>query len=310
VSAPPAVSRLFPYTVLRLPADAPAKIACVTLDLEYDYGARTGQFRMLRHRDALEALRAFFVCERIPLSLFVVTDVLDRWPAAASLARFLGDDWHSHSHTHRAICPDAAAEIAASVAGFRRHFGRSPAGYRAPMGRLQPEHVPLLAEAGFSFSASVFPSWRPGVYNHLLGPTAPMRYDNGLVELPFGVVRGLRLPVAVSYFKLLGPGPGLALLAALGAPRVLVVNFHLHDVVLDEESLGQLPVGVRAAYGLRKHGGLAVLRALTRHLRVAGYRFLTMPELSALCARAGRAPPGRDLRCRPDHPPLDWSSAR
>ncbi|MBI5477722.1 MAG: polysaccharide deacetylase family protein [Deltaproteobacteria bacterium] len=281
------VRSLYPHVVLRrLPADAPAKIACLTVDFECDYGARTGQFRLARHEDELQALRSFLRRERIPLSLFVVTEMLDKWSAAAPLARLLGDDWHSHSHTHRPACPDLKAEIAASREGFRRHFGRGPAGYRAPMGLLRPEHVPLLAEAGFSFSASIFPSLRPGTYNHLGQSLLPLRYENGLIELPFGVVRGLRVPVAISYFKLLGPGPGRWLLKLLGVPRVLVVNFHLHDVVVDEESLAQLTGGVRAVYGIRKHGGRAVLEALVRHLRAEGYTFLTMTELYDLCANA------------------------
>ncbi|HEY3358557.1 MAG TPA: hypothetical protein VGQ83_35240 [Polyangia bacterium] len=281
------VRRLFPHGVLRrLPAGAPDKIACVTLDFECDYGARTGQFRLLRREDELHALRGFFERERIPLSLFLVTEVLDRWPEAAPLARVLGDDWHSHSHTHQVAAPDLAAEVAATVECFGRHFGRSPAGYRAPMGLLRPEHVGLLGEAGFAFSSSIFPTFRPGAYNHLRQPAMPLKYENGLLELPFGVLRGLRVPVAVSYFKLLGPGLGRALLRLLGVPPVVVVNFHLHDVVIDEESLAQLPRGVRAVYDLRKHSGLAVLTALTRHLRAEGYTFLTMTDLGAVCAEA------------------------
>jgi hypothetical protein len=282
------VRRLYPHVVLdRLPADAPPRIACVTLDFECDYGSRTGQLRLARHEWELQEVRAFFRRERIPLSLFVVTDVLDRWPEAAPLARALGDDWHSHSHTHDVAGPDAAAEIAAAVAGFERHFGRRPVGYRAPQGRLRPEDVPLLKAAGFGFSASVFPSFRPGVFNHLGQPLLPLRYDNGLVELPFGVLPWLRVPVAVSYFKLIGAALGPLLLGLLGAPRVLVVNFHLHDVVVDEESLAQLSPAVRAVYHVRKRGGLGVLAALTRHLRASGYTFLTMTELHGLCARAG-----------------------
>ena len=276
---------LYPHVVLRrLPADAPRKIACVTLDFECDYGSRTGQFRVARHQQELEALRTFFKRERIPLSLFVVTEVLDRWPEAVPLSRGLGDDWHSHSHTHRV--PATAAELTASVAGFKRHFGRPPAGFRAPQGRLRPEDVPLLAAAGFSFSASIVPSFRPGVYNHLRQPVLPLRYANGLIELPFGVLHGLRLPVAVSYFKLLGATLGPALLRLPGVPDVLILNFHLHDVVVDEESLAQLAPGVRAVYQVRKHDGLVVLAALAQRLREMGYAFLTMTELAELCARA------------------------
>jgi hypothetical protein len=281
------VRELFPHAVLRqLPPDAPAKIACVTLDLEHDYGVRTGQLRVARHERELEALRVFLRHERIPLSLFVVTELLDRWPEAAPLARMLGDELHSHSHTHALVDADVAGEIRATLAAFERHFGRRPAGYRAPQGRLRPEDVPLLARAGFGFSASIVPSVRPGVYDHLRTPPLPLRYENGLVELPFGVLRGLRVPLAVSYFKVLGPWLGPRLLGALGAPPVVIVNCHLHDVIVDEESLAQLTAPVRAVYQLRKHEGLAVLAGLTRRLRDDGYAFLAMSDLRELCGRA------------------------
>jgi peptidoglycan/xylan/chitin deacetylase (PgdA/CDA1 family) len=283
---------LHPHEVLpALPAGGPPAVACVTLDFEADYGARTGDFEALTRTAELEGLRALFVAERVPLTLFVVTGLLDRFAAAGPTALALGDDWHAHSHTHAVDDESLAAGIPAAAARFARWRGRPPLGYRAPMGLLRPEDVPRLRAAGYRFSASVFPSLRPGRFDHRRAPTTPLRYANGLVELPFGVVRGLRLPVSVSYAKLLGPGLLRGVLRAFGLPPVVVVNLHLHDVLDLPASRARLPRALEAVYRLNRGGGLAALRALLAHLRGQGYTFSTMTDLYELCAGAR---PGAD----------------
>jgi hypothetical protein len=280
------ISRLFPYQTLeRLPAGAPAKIACFTLDLELDYGVRTGKFNIPTHDDELQDFQRSLRREGIPLSLFVVTSLLDRFPESLRIARLLGSDWHSHSHTHALERFDAEAELAESARTFQNHFGRPPLGYRAPQGLLRPEDVPRLAQAGFKFSSSIFPSYRPGKYNHLLRPLAPLLYENGVLELPLGTLPGLRYTISASYLKLLGSALSRLLFRTFGIPDILVIDSHLHDFIVDPRSYAKLSCGVRTAYAIRKHRGLDCLVALARHLRAQGYAFLTMTELFELCAQ-------------------------
>ena len=280
------IRELYPHRSLRsLPPGAPNKIACFTLDFELDYGVRTGEFNILDHEEEIQELKRSLREEKIPLSLFVVTDILDRYPKSLAAARFLGEDWHSHSHTHGSGGFDAAAEFAQTSKSFRRHFGRAALGYRAPQGLLRPAEVPLLAAEGFGFSSSIFPSMRPGMYDHRRQPLTPMRYENGLLELPLGVIRRLRYTLSASYLKLLGAPLSRIGMKAFGVPEILVIDSHLHDLIVDSWSFAKLPLPLRAIYGIRKHQGRAGLVELARYLRAAGYTFLTMTDLFEICAK-------------------------
>ena len=256
------------------------RLACVTLDFELDYGDRIGAFNILRDdAERIEALAA--LCRQLatPVSAFVPTSVLERYPASLELLRLLADDVHAHSHTHDTGNFDSRREIGGSAEAFERIFGRRPLGYRAPQGVLRDGDVELLAELGYCFSASVFPSYRPGKFNNLGLPNGPFVYHNGIVELSFAAVPRVRAPLALSYLKLLGWRLNRALVAAFGLPEVVVFNTHLHDFIVNEQSYSRLPARMRLAWGINKHRGFDYFARFVELLRGRGYRFVTMTEL-------------------------------
>jgi peptidoglycan/xylan/chitin deacetylase (PgdA/CDA1 family) len=259
--------------------------ACMTLDFEQDYGARIGEFNILtKHRGRVSELAAIFRDLGVPVSAFVQTDLLERYPYSLTVLQDLAGDFHVHSHTHATKNFRSDWEMAESMRVFERHFEHAPVGYRAPQGVLNDGDVDRLKTHGFKFSSSVFPSYRPGKFNHLGLPLGPFAYENEIVELPLAVVKGVRLTVSMSYLKLLGYAINRSLWGAFGLPDVLVLDSHLHDFIVSDESFAKLPPAIRAAYGINKHKGASYLSRLIGLLKNRGYRFTTMTDLYQVAA--------------------------
>jgi hypothetical protein len=157
---------------------------------------------------------------------------------------------------------------------------------------LHAGDVALLKQAGFRFSSSVFPSFRPGKFNNLHRPLIPFVYDNGLVELPMAALPGIRLILSLSYLKLLGWRLHRFLQRLTGISNVIVFDAHLHDFIHCEESFRRLPAGLRLAYGRNAHRGFDYFERFIALLRSLGYRFVTMTELFELTVAAARSGDG------------------
>jgi peptidoglycan/xylan/chitin deacetylase (PgdA/CDA1 family) len=257
------------------------RIACLTLDFEEDYDDLIGEFNILNeHEPEIMQLADSLKRLETPLSIFIRTDLLERYARSGSVLRALGQDFHCHSHTHATREFDSDFEIHATVKAFERHFQRPPIGYRAPLGVLYPGDLERLREHGFRFSASVFPSWRPGKFNNLSAPLEPFEYSNGLLELPFAAVPRLRYTISMSYLKLLGYTLNGLIWSTFGLPKVMIIDSHLHDFIVAPKSFKKLPLLYRIGWGRNRGAGLPYLRRLVQTLKAKGYRFITMTELA------------------------------
>ena len=208
------------------------KLFCLTLDLENDWYFDEPGYDHL----TLEYLDEFIELMQeleLPLSVFVVGDTLERFPDEVDqLDAALDCEFHLHSYQHDTTKSyEFREEVRRGVAVFEDHFGDQPVGYRAPQGNIEPNEFMILDDEGFAFDSSVFPSFRPGVYNNLNAPIEPFWPDGGesLLEIPLGVVRGIRIPTALSYVKAIGQ-PMLSLFRVAPMPSVVVFNIHLQDL--------------------------------------------------------------------------------
>ena len=264
------------------------KLACITLDFELDYGGRVGRFGIYEDDSGqLRELGELYRSLSIPVSAFVQTSLLEDYPGSLECVQSLADDFHSHSHTHNMQVFDSREEIAACTETFERFFGHRPLGYRGPQGMLYDGDTDLLVEHGYKFSASVFPTYRPGRFDNRGSPLTPFRYGNGLVEMPFGAIPAVRFVVSLSHLKLLGWTGNRLLMGLFGLPPVLVVDTHLHDYIINEQSFAKLPTKYRWAYSRNKRKGKPYLTAFVAFLRRKGYRFVTMTEIHESLEAAG-----------------------
>jgi len=204
----------------------------LTLDFECDYGTalETNTYQALEYVDELVAMLEAF---DVPLTCFVQTEVLHDHPEAVEALRAASVpvSFHPHSHTHAPRTETSVRqEIAESTDQYRSFFDEDPVGYRLPNGNVRPEDYQHLAEFDYEFDASVFPSWRPGHFDNTDQPTAPSYLPSfDIVEVPFTVYSDrIRIPTALSYFRLLGrPFTGLV---NHRPPQTVVLNV-MHDFV-------------------------------------------------------------------------------
>lgn len=268
------------------PALISQRIACLTLDVEADHHDLT----LRRHAQALEHqatwqwLLAFSRQHDLPWTVFVVGELLETHPGLAQRLAASGWELGLHSFSHDPRQPDTLHEIWRGKAAFRAAFGRDPAGYRAPVGNITPQGLQRLAAEGFTYDASVFPTWHPGKANHLAWPTQPYLVDvePALVEIPFAVIPRLRLIASVSFVKLLGMGAYRRLLSRFGLPTVAVIDCHMHDLAPAPDAYGELPFFWKQVYRRNRDQGQAALIWLVNWLAAAGYVFWTVGAVAGL----------------------------
>lgn len=262
---------------------------------------------------ALERLDRWAEKHSLPLTLFAVGRDLER-PAAASALRTLSEDGHeigNHSLDHfydltRQPKSVMVEQVRGCIERVEAAVGRAPIGFRAPGYVTTHTLYEVLSEAGVEYSSSVFPCpWyyapklaaiglkaargKPSASlvddpRVLLAPSAPYRVGKpyyrkgpGVLELPIGVTRGLRLPFIGTSLMLAGPkGAAWLTRRMLGLE---LVNLELHAIdVLDErdglEPLSSHQPDVRIPVERK----LETLDRVVYTLKEAGYSFCTLAD--------------------------------
>jgi peptidoglycan/xylan/chitin deacetylase (PgdA/CDA1 family) len=267
----------------------PDKLACLTVDLEHDFGDLNPSptFEGLA---LVPRLVAFARDSETPLSWFVQGLLFDEHPRSVEqVVEASPADVYLHGYSHndpRSV--EHIAEIRRGMEAFESFLGRRPAGYRAPLGVISSEELYFLAQNRFCFDSSIFPTWRPGRFCHLAAPNRPhLLNGRGMLEIPISVVGPLMpVPLSVSYLKLLGR-PFRHALRSVPLPRVVVVGMHMHDLepLASADCLAasnENPLVLDRCYGARAARGWRVLEELLSTLRGRGYRFTGMGELASM----------------------------
>lgn len=270
------------------------RIACLTLDVEADHHdlAPGYYFQALEHEPTWAWLLAFSRERGLPWTAFVVGQLLEERPGLVARLASTGWELGLHAYSHRSAHPDTLEEIQRGKVAFRSAFGCDPIGYRAPLGKITAEGLYRLQREGFRYDASLFPAWRPGVFNNLGCPTEPFLIPaqegtGPLVEIPAAVVPRLRVIVSVSYLKLLGLPFYRVALSVLGLPRVAVITCHLHDLAPAPVAYRRLPLFWKLVYRRNRDRGREMLIWLVDWLTRAGYEFRTLGEVAEMVLERG-----------------------
>ncbi|WEL16730.1 Peptidoglycan/xylan/chitin deacetylase, PgdA/CDA1 family [Halorhabdus sp. SVX81] len=252
----------------------------LTLDFECDFGTALSENRYgaVEHVDRLVNL---LETHGVPLTTFVQTELLEVKPDVVETLQTSQTEvaFHPHSHTHRPRSESSiGTELTRSTERYVEFFGEQPTGYRFPNGNITPADYELLADHGYRFDASVFPSWRPNHFDNTDLPTRPhVLPDVGLVEIPFTVYAdSVRIPTALSYVRVLGKP--FAVLLERRPPRTLIFNVHMHDLVTPP-SYSELSPLYKTIYARNDHG-FELLDRFLRRSRQAGYAFETLDGLA------------------------------
>ncbi len=270
------------------------RIACLTLDIEADYHDLVPErhYQALEDESVWEWLTDFSREQRVSWTAFVVGELLETKPALAERLSSTGWELGLHSYSHDPHRTDTPEEIRRGKEAFAAAFGYNPIGYRAPLGKITPQGVRNLLAEGFHYDASIFPTWRPGAFNHLKDPLEPhmIGFDGegaSLAEIPFAVIPRLRLVVSVSYIKLLGLRFYRWALTRFGLPDVAVIDCHFHDLAPSPDAYRQLPLSWKLVYRRNRNRGREVLSWLVSWLKDSGYEFMRLEDVATLVREEG-----------------------
>jgi peptidoglycan/xylan/chitin deacetylase (PgdA/CDA1 family) len=263
--------------------DKKTRLFAMTLDLESDFsGALHREYALLRQPQRVERLLGGLKERGVPLSAFVVGELLERFPELIELFVNYGTEFHCHSYGHDPEDTDSGAEIKRARDAYVQYFGSSPLGYRAPDGRISRDGIAQLGAHGFKFDASIFPSYYPNPFKYLFRRSQPHFFgDTQVVEIPNTPVSPLRIMLSLSYIKLLGIRPYIRLLRWSRLPETAVFGSHLHDFFTDSEALSRMPRFWRMVYGRNRDRGLDFLDDILDFFQGEGYSFVTMSEVYA-----------------------------
>lgn len=265
------------------------KIACLTMDIESDYG----ELLDVRHYEGLKYLPKlvdYFASKMLPLTCFVQGSLLETHGEYLNPLASIDTEFHLHSYSHpRPDKRDFAYEIKAGKEAYIKYFGCQPEGYRAPLGVIEFNDLNLLIKEDFKFDSSIFPAFRPGSFNNSSSPILPYRIgtNQGIIEFPFSVFsRYLRMPLSLSFLKLLGR-PYRYLISHFSLPDFIVFNFHLHDIyqlqaskLLNANNYNILYKSIyNKIYIQNKVDGYLLLNNFILLLQQRGYSFFKMTDV-------------------------------
>lgn len=272
------------------------KIACLTLDIEQDYGElldKPGYEGLQYVQDLVEFLK-----ERgLPITCFVQGSLFETHPVQIGLLSTLDVDFELHSYSHpNPKESNTELEINRGKESYRKFFEKDPIGYRAPLGVITNNDYEILASNGFKFDSSIVPSIRPGAFNNLFKPTKPyLLNDYKIIEFPYTVLSAfIRIPMNLSYINLMGR-PYLHLLKILNLPNPLIFGFHLHDLFTLSTS-NKIPLEkhspiyreiFRKIYQKTNMTGLFILSEFIDILQKKGYMFHRLDNIYVSIIKQG-----------------------
>lgn len=228
-----------------------------------------------------------FAEAEIHATFFTLGWVAERYPALIRRIVSAGHELASHGHGHQQVHAIGEAAFRADITRARSILedtgGVRVVGYRAPTFSISARHTPwahpVLAEAGYLYSSSVFPV-RHDLYGDPDAPRRPYRpHPDGVLEIPMTTVRafGRSLPCAGGgWFRLLPYALSRAGLRRVNALEGQPGVFYFHPWEVDPGQPRAEGAGKLSRF--RHYTGLGAMEArLTRLL--AEFRWGRMDDI-------------------------------
>ncbi len=203
------------------------------------------------------------------------------------LVREIASEGHevaSHGYGHDLVYTQTPEEFRRDIRRSKEILegltGTTVQGYRAPSFSITPETpwaIDVLAEEGFTYDSSVFPTSFHDRYGFNGSSRFPFRFENGLVEVPLSTVRfgGKNIPAAGGGYFRLFPYLLFRHLAQRINNEGRALVFYLHPWELDP---GQPRIPIRHDYRFRHYVNLRKTELRLDQL-LGDFRFGSMKEL-------------------------------
>ncbi|RJP54953.1 MAG: hypothetical protein C4557_02185 [Anaerolineaceae bacterium] len=262
------------------------KLACVTLDMELDYGDPEKRIRLLEDPEFFERYISIINKYNAKVTMFTVTSLFEKFGDKFNgLATRIPLEFSVHSHAHDPHNACSLDEVRASREAYKKFTGAEPPGYRAPIGRIDKQGLGHLLDHGFGYDASVYPSIRPGEFGYfnLHMPNVPFRVTRkdgkSLVEFPFTAIEKVRIVFALSYAKLLGWGIYSMLLKVFGLPDSTLLLSHPHDFYFASIPNNAIKGLERMALSRNSSRAFDYFENMLKTLKEQGFEFVFVSEL-------------------------------
>lgn len=262
------------------------KLACITLDMEPDYGDPEKKIRLIENPEYFERYVSIINKYQAKVTMFTVTRLFDtHGDLFHKLAERIPLEFVVHSHNHDPHNACSLEEVQNSYAAYEKFIGTKPVGYRAPIGRIDKDGLGHLLDHGFWYDASVYPSIRPGKfgYNNLHMPNTPFRVvredGKSLVEFPFTSIEKVRIVFALSYAKLIGWLGYFLLLTLFGLPEITLLLSHPYDFYFG--SIPNNTVTGLEGFAMARNTGqeFTIFEKMLKTLHMQGYEFVHVSEV-------------------------------
>lgn len=262
------------------------KLACITLDMESDYGDSEKHIRLLSNPEYFERYVSIINKYNVKVTMFTVTNLFETYAEAfKTLEKQIPLEYSVHSHTHDPHNACSLEEVTNSKQAYEIYTGENPMGYRAPIGRIDKNGLDHLLDADFKYDASLYPSIRPGEfgYANLHMPNIPFKVrrkdGKSLIEFPFTAIEKIRVIFALSYVKLLGWGIYSLLLKIFGLPNFTLLLSHPHDFYFADIPNTSVRGLEKFALSRNSKKAFEYFENMIRFLDQQGYKFVFLSEL-------------------------------
>lgn len=157
-----------------------------------------------RVEENTEKLLELFAAHGARATFFFLGEVAEQLPSLVHRVVAAGHEIGSHGHRHRPLWRMLRREFRDDVERSLRLLedvsGKRIRGYRAPYFSIRSGvrwPIEILGELGLQYDSSILASDRPPGFE-LVCPRRPFRHENGLWEVPVGILRFLvwHLPLA------------------------------------------------------------------------------------------------------------------
>jgi hypothetical protein len=249
------------------------KTICFTIDVEPDFAGLLTKDQYCG-KNYLYKLEDIVKKYNLKLTAFATAKTLEENSDILGMLQSMKAEIEQHSYSHQIGHLSKIKDIEKGIETHIKILGNSPIGYRSPQGIITKQEALFLEKMGIMFDASIFPTIFPGRFNRLNFPVVPFKIkESSLIEIPYGVVPKIRIPISLSYMQLLGLDTFKFFFRFFGLPDLIVYDFHTYELG-KVASYSQLPrvakLGYYRAQGMNRDP-IDVLEGFVEYILSKGY---------------------------------------
>lgn len=252
----------------------------VTVDVESDWGGRTGECYGLEH--GLPYLLELLDSLGIKATFFISGVVISRYKEMIRRLSELGHEAASHGFSHKNHSllnkKQLFEEINKSKHLLEDEMGVEIFGFRAPQFRVNKELFDVLFDLHFRYDSSMSQATVPTRYSGLSVPKTPFLLENGLLEIPVSSIPYIRIPLGLRWINLVGFATFKFLLEKLALPQPIVLYLHPFDLI---HSSGNPKISfiVKKWYSYKAHNTRKTLEQILSYWKAKGVKFVLLKEV-------------------------------